>query len=359
MISQAQVTIRPAESGDEPRWDEFALGHPGAEKYHLYGWRRVIERSFGHPTHYLLAEAAGRVAGLLPLAQVKSRLFGNFLVSLPFFNYGGILANTFEVEQALFERALGLARELKADRLELRHLAPLAWFAALSPNGSGGHYETRGHKVSMRLALPETAEALWGSLKSKLRSQVRRPTKEGCTARVGGPEMLEDFYLVFAENMRDLGTPVYGKGLFESVLAEYPDSARVAAVYLGAQPVAAGLVVGFKDILEVPWASSLRRYSRLAPNMLLYWTMIEHACQAGYRRFDFGRSTEEASTHRFKEQWGARAAHLSWHTWSAARGGGAEATPENPKFALAIKLWQHLPLALANALGPRLVRCIP
>jgi FemAB-related protein (PEP-CTERM system-associated) len=349
------LTIRQARERDEARWNGFVLAHPEAEKYHLYGWRRVIVKSFGHPTHYLLAETGGETRGVLPLAQIKSRLFGHFLVSLPFFNYGGVLAADTEAEKALFHRAVELARELGAQHLEVRHLAPLAWFSA---NGAGGHYFTRRHKVSLRLALPGSAEALWNSLRSKLRSQVRKPLKEGCTAAVGGAELVGEFYRVFAQNMRDLGTPVYSRRLFESVLAEFPGAARIGVVRHQGQPIAAGLVMGFRDILEVPWASSLRAHSRLAPNMLLYWSLLEFACQAGYRRFDFGRSSPESPACRFKEQWGAQPVALSWHYWSA-EGRVADLSPGNSRFGLAIALWRRLPLGLANSLGPGIVKYLP
>jgi FemAB-related protein (PEP-CTERM system-associated) len=361
--ASAEVVVRLAGEADEERWDAYALGHPLAEKYHLWGWRRVIGKTFGHPTPYLLAERAGAVAGVLPLAHLKSRVFGNLLVSLPFFNYGGILADSQAAGVALFEWALGLAAELRADQLELRHIEPLPWFQErfndlASRNGASGHFLTRRHKVTMRLALPASPELLWAGLRSKLRSQVRRPLKEGCTARVGGAELAPDFYRVFARNMRDLGTPVYSRALFENVLAEFPAHARIAAVYHGGQPVAAGLVVGFKGILEVPWASSLRSHNHLAPNMLLYWTMLEFACQAGYQCFDFGRSSQGGSTCRFKEQWGASPQELNWHTWNATDV-ARDVSPQNGKFRLAISLWQRLPLPIANGLGPGLVKYIP
>ena len=353
------LTIRPATAADEARWDAYVLAHPASEKHHLWGWRRVIERTFGHATPYLLAEGqGGAVAGVLPLAQVKSLLFGNHLVSLPFCNYGGILAGSPEAERALFEEAVGLATRLGASQLELRHLNPLAWFEECRANGGAAHYSTRRHKVSMRLALPETPDALWESFKSKLRSQVRKPAKEGCTAAIGGMELMADFYRVFAENMRDLGTPVYPVTLFENVMAEFGGTSHICCVYHAGSPVAAGLVVGFKERLEIPWASSLRSHNSLAPNMLLYWSLLEFACRSGYRTFDFGRSTAGASTHRFKEQWGARPVELSWHCWSQ-NAAPADLSPGNKKFELAIAVWRHLPLKLANNLGPSIVKYLP
>lgn len=356
-MSRPPLDIRQATEADAARWDAFALGHPAAEKYHLYGWRRVIERTFGHPTHYLLAEREGEVRGLLPLAQLKSRLFGNFLVSLPFFNYGGILAADDDAGRALLGRAVELAGGLKAAHLEMRHATPLEWFGG--GGAGGGHYGTRRHKVSMRLPLPGSPEALWASFRSKLRSQIRKPLKEGCRAVVGGSELVGDFYRVFARNMRDLGTPVYPRALFENVMAEFAADSRIGVVYHHDGPVAAGLVVGLRrDVLEIPWASSLRSHARLAPNMLLYWSLLELAASHGYRTFDFGRSTPQGPTYRFKEQWGAKPLPLSWHYWSPAPE-VADLSPANARFSLAIALWRRLPLGVANSLGPSIVKYLP
>ncbi|MFH0810744.1 MAG: FemAB family XrtA/PEP-CTERM system-associated protein [Pseudomonadota bacterium] len=354
------IIVHRLEGADLPRWDDYVLATPRAENYHLAGWGRVIQASFGHGLYYLLAEEGGKVAGVLPLAQVRSRAFGNHLVSLPFFNYGGIIAEDEAAEKALFEAAVHLAEHLKADSLELRHSTALPWFAELPDGLAGGHPFTRRHKLAMRLVLPASAEELWDGFKSKLRSQIRKPLKEGCRIEIGGSELAGDFYRVFAENMRDLGTPVYSPRFFRNVLAEFPQAAKVAVVYHRGGAVAAGLVVGFRqDTLEIPWASSLRRGNHLSPNMLLYWGLLEHACRAGYRRFDFGRSSVESNTARFKAQWGASPEPLHWHGWSSRRSSGAGPSPDNPRFALAIRLWKRLPLAVANVLGPPLVKYIP
>jgi FemAB-related protein (PEP-CTERM system-associated) len=211
----------------------------------------------------------------------------------------------------------------------------------------------------MRLALPADSAALSKNFPAKLRSQIRRAEKEGMTCRIGGAELLDDFYAVFSRNMRDLGTPIYGRGFFAEILKTFPDAARVGAVYLGTRPVAAGFLYGYKETLEIPWASSDRRYNRLAPNMLLYKSVLEHACEQKFRIFDFGRSTPESGTYRFKEQWGAQPVGLHWYYWLADGCVPPDLSPSNSKYRLAISVWRRLPLALSRRLGPNIVRYIP
>ncbi len=329
-------------------WDEYAGRAASATLYHLYGWRRVVEDTFGHRTHYLAARGADGVLGVLPLVELRSRLFGHMLVSMPFFNYGGICADGEPARQALLHAGIELAETRRADFVEIRHDDD--WESGLP---------TKTAKVSMRLTLPGSPEELWKSFPSKLRSQVDRPRKAGMTATLGGRELLDAFYEVFSTNMRDLGTPVYPKSFFRAILDAFPDRTWVGAVHLEGKPVAAGFLAGFRDRLEIPWASSVRAYNRSSPNMLLYWTCLEFASRSGYRVFDFGRSTPGEGTYRFKAQWGAVAHPLHWHYW--LRNGGAlpQVNPKNPKYQLAIELWKRLPLGVTRQIGPRIVKYIP
>jgi FemAB-related protein (PEP-CTERM system-associated) len=206
----------------------------------------------------------------------------------------------------------------------------------------------------MVLNLPKSSEMLLKSFPSKLRSQVRKPLKEGFTSSVGGLELLEDFYKVFLVNMRDLGSPVHSFEFMQNVLTVLRERARIVLVYKSEEPVAAGMVVGLGNVLRNPWAASLRKYASLAPNMLLYLRMLEYACESGYRAFDFGRATRDEGTYRFKEQWGAVPAPLFWYLISLdgkpvdARKSGAE------RFRWAAHYWRKLPLEVTRILGPRI-----
>jgi len=346
-VSAPRLLDITADNADA-EWDRFVLNRRDASNYHLSGWRRVFENAFGHETLCLAAREHGRIVGVLPLVIFRSRLFGRFAVSLPFVNYGGVLARDHASAVFLLEQARALAAERRLAHVELRHTA--RQFPDL---------EARTHKVGMLLRLERDTAKAWESLDRKVRNHVRKAQKSQLTSRVGGPELLDRFYSVFARNMRDLGTPVYGKAFFLEILKSFPDSSRIAVVYLKDQPVAAGFLYAFRGVLEIPWASSDRRYNRLAPNMLLYSSALKYGCEEGFSLFDFGRSTPGGGTYKFKEQWGARPVPLHWHYWMSNGGPLPDLSPSNAKFKLAIAVWQRLPLFVSKLLGPSIVRFIP
>ncbi|BCA54107.1 FemAB-related protein, PEP-CTERM system-associated [Nitrospira sp. KM1] len=330
-------------------WDQYVTASPTVTGYHLTAWRKVIEEVFGHQTLYLAAkDDGGNIRGILPSVLSTSRMFGKFLTSMPFLNYGGIDVTDGE---AILPLADALSRA--ADRLNVRH-AELRQSSALPVA-----WPCKKHKVSMRLSLPESPDALMSGFPSKLRSQIRRPSKEGMVAQVGGIEFLDDFYGVFSRNMRDLGTPVYGKAFFRKILETFPKEAAVATVTLKGTTTAAGFVYRFRNMMEIPWASSDQRYDRLSPNMLLYSTVLEYACRQGCRVFDFGRSTVDSGTYRFKQQWGAKPTPLYWYYWLNGCHEMPELNPDNPRYRMAISLWRRLPLPVANVIGPRIVKYLP
>ena len=211
----------------------------------------------------------------------------------------------------------------------------------------------------MVLELPESIDALGKSIGSKRRSQVRRPQRENPEIHVGGAELVPLFYQVFARNMRDLGTPVYARSFYERMCAAFPGETKIVAITVGGQPAAAAFLIGYRDQLEIPWASTVRDFNRISINMLLYWEVLRYAIESGYARFDFGRSTVDAGTYKFKRQWGAEPQQLHWHYWLAEGGEPPKMNPDNPKYAMAIKAWQKLPVPVANLIGPRLVRNLP
>ena len=333
--------------GDPAEWDALVEAHEAGTVFHRHRWRRVIEDTFGHEvTLWCVRDDRGRLEGVLPLVRVRSPIFGHFLVSMPFVSYGGPLGSP-EATEALGRFAAAMAADTGADLLELRCRREMAIQLPVSHR-----------KVTVCLTLPEGgADAVWNGLKAKVRSQVRRPQKEGLIARFG-PDEVRPFYAVFARHMRDLGTPVMPWTWFERLHAEFAADIEVGCVYRGSEPVAAGWGFRSGDEFEITWASALRRYSPLAPNMLLYWAFLERAADAAVRVFNFGRGTPGGGTHRFKLQWGGREEPLWWYQHVA---GDTAATPsaDSSGFALAQRVWQRLPLAVANTLGPRIVRYIP
>lgn len=334
---------------DRAAWDAYVQSKHAAANYHRYAWREVVEKSFGHRCFYLTAKgSSNNIVGILPLVYMQSRLFGRFLVSVPFFNYGGLLCDTQDIGDALLVEAGILRHTLGATHVELRHTEP--WLSELP---------TKQAKVSMLLDLGSDSELLWKGFNAKLRNQVRKAEKSGCSVEVGGVELLADYYSVFVRNMRDLGTPVYGEKFFANVLTAFPEEGRIIAVYLKGKPVAAGLVVRFRDTVEIPWASSIRDYNTLCPNNLLYWEALQHALRIGCCRFDFGRSTPGEGAYKFKEQWGAKPIRLSWQYLLPEGALLPELNNKNPKFEMAIRMWQKLPLPLTKLMGPHIVKNIP
>jgi serine/alanine adding enzyme len=351
--------IRYAELSDQERWDGYVRAHADASLYHLFGWRSVFQRTYGHKTHYLMATAReGALHGVLPLVHFKHVISGNSLVSLPFVDGGGILADSRQAEESLLAAAIRLAHTLGAASMELRQERALASCDCAMRSDDVSQpppkVSTRSDKARMLLNLPGSSKALMASFKSKLRSQINKPLKAGFATAVGGPELLEDFYKVFLVNMRDLGSPVHSVELMRHVLEEFGERCRIFVVRRWHEPVASALVIGFDKVLRNPWASSLRRYATLSPNMLLYLRMLEYACDRGFRAFDFGRSTIGEGTYNFKEQWGAMPVPLHWYHLSLNGQPLDPGTSGVNRLGIARQCWRRLPLIVTKVVGPRI-----
>ena len=353
--------IKYADDADRQLWDRYIQMHPRATLFHRFAWREVIAKTYGHMAYFLIAidaqAPAERAVGVLPLVNLNYVIFGNHLISLPFLDGGGILADTVAVEKSLLSEAIRLGRKINASSIELRHQQPLACWdeidtLCLQQLGVQLPSTTRTHKVRMVLKLPETAEMLMPSFKSKLRSQIRKPLKEGLRSQTGGIELLSDFYQVFSANMRDLGSPVHSVKLMRYVLAEFAECAKIIVIYQDKTPVAASLITGFNKTLFNPWASSLRKYARLSPNMLLYLRMLEYACDHGYTFFDFGRSSPGEGTYKFKEQWGAMPIPLNWHYVAMHNKPISQEGEDKNRFEKAIRYWRKLPVPVTRFIGP-------
>ena len=279
---------------------------------------------------------------------------------MPFADLGGILADHEQIEMALIEQALTCKQQLKADLIELRHISPLSQMTNINVSTEYGsfNYITKNHKARMMLELPQSSEILMNSFKAKLRSQIKRPVKEGMISKIGGIELIDDFYKVFSINMRDLGSPVHSRKLIRKVIEKFGTKSRIIVVYKERYPVACSLIIGFKDTLENPWSSALRKYSRFSPNMLLYWSMLKYACDNGFRYFDFGRSTPGEGTYKFKQQWGAKPTVLHWHYISDNGFIDETESSQKSKFDSAVRYWQKLPVSLTKIMGPNIRKYI-
>ena len=335
--------------GDEAsEWNAYVSNNPSASVYHRAEWRNLIHETFGHEGYYFVArDKNSRLKGVLPLIRLKSRLFGDFMVSMPYFNYGGAVADHPLIEDKLMHAANEQARHTGISHIEYRDDIPRNDLPA------------KMDKVNMLLSLPGDPDSLWNNFSSKLRAQIRRPQREQPSVLIGGIEYVEDFYSVFSRNMRDLGTPVYGIKFFENILHTFPEETRIIIIRLNTRPVAAGFLMSHGNRLEIPWASAIRDINHISINMLLYWETLKWAILNGYSHFDFGRSSRDSGTFRFKQQWGARPVQLYWHYWLGNNTEMPSLSPSNPKFALMIGIWKQLPITLTQWLGPMIVKNLP
>ena len=334
--------------GTGAEWDAFVRVSTRWTHFHLWGWKSVLERTHGHECVYVAARGPnGGLEGVLPLVRVRSHLFGHYLVSMPYVNYGGPLGSL-DAVRALAAEAVRIAERDGVKLLELRSREPLPLDLPVSHR-----------KITVVLDLPAgDAEAAFKAFPAKLRSQVRRPAKEGVVVRFGR-DQVAPFFAVFSRHMRDLGTPTQPRRLFEAIAEEFGEDAWFGCAYLGEEPIACGAGFRWGSEFEMTWASALAKYNRLSPNMALYWAFIERAVREGVTLFNFGRCTPGGGTHRFKQQWGGRDVPLHWYQRAAGSGEAHTPSPDDGAFSWGPRVWMRLPLSVATALGPRIVRGIP
>lgn len=344
-MSTERLSIVEATEASAATWNAFVEAHPHGSTFHRWEWRSVYREVYRHESPYLMAYAGTDLCGVLPLVRVKSLIFGHYLVSLPFVSYGGPLGDA-DAERALTARAAELAQGAKL--LEIRSRQPIE--TSLTPVN---------RKITVVLDLvPNDYDATFKKFDSKLRSQVRRGDKEGVVVRFGR-EHAAAYHRVFAEHMRDLGSPAHGLRFFERLADALGERAWIGVAYLGEEPVAAGFAIENGTEVEISWASALRRHQKLSPNMTLYGAFIKRTCERGFSAFNFGRCTEGSGTHKFKKQWGARDESLPWYMLHSTTGASAPPTPDQGAFGLAVKVWQRLPLAVTMPLGAQLIGGIP
>ncbi len=338
--------MRVVEWHDGPAWDAYVRRQPDSTVMHLYGWKRAVERAYGHRTYFLAATEDGTIRGVLPLVLLSSRLAGRHLVSMPFMDYGGPCTGAADDDavHALLDRAVAIAREEDAV-LSLRCRGPRPVSLPVSLD-----------QVTMLFDLGEDEDALWRRLSGERRNRIRKGHKLGLETAMHGLDGLDDFYRVWSTNMRDLGTPVHAIRFFREILTELGDHARVVLVRWRDEPIGAGLMLLYGDTVALPWISALRPHFAKAPNPVLYWDAMRFALARRYRVFDFGRSEVGSGTFEAKRQWGAEPEQLHWYYYPES------AVPPHVsvgRHRWATRVWQRLPLPVANGIGPHLRRGLP
>ena len=341
----SDIRIHTCNEEDWERWDQFVISRAACTNYHRWSWKQVFQQVFGWPAIYLLAEEGATVRGILPLIWQKC-LFRSYLSSMPHLKGGGIVGDDPQIENLLFASALEAVRQTNATYLELRHLTqhdlPLV---------------PRQDKVGAVLHIEADSEERLRRLEKKTRNLVRRSLSFGMTAEFGGRALLTEFYDVYRHNMHDLGSPSYSHHFFSEILSRFPHETRICVARKGDETVAAAFLIGFRRTIEVAWASSYRKFLSLKPNMFLYWSVLTFAAEQGYEFLDFGRSSRGSGTYEFKLQWGAVPSDLCWGYW-LKHGASVPSTGHNG-MQVASRMWQRLPVAVTNVLGPRLVAHIP
>jgi len=346
-----------AQDTDAKRWNEYVSHQAHASPYHLFAWKQSIEYSYHQQSHYLMAlDNQNNITGILPTILIKPPLGYATLCSLPYCDRGEALANSPDIVAQLISKANELRQKLKAHRYEYRSTKLTAH------DFHAQHTTAEPKKVRMILELPETSKALLAGFKTKLRSQINKAEKNGLTFEIGNNEFLVSaFYDVFTVKMRDLGSPTHSKRWFESISRFYAENCIISIIKSNSMPIGAGLILINGKTATIPWASTLRKYNKLAPNMMLYWSLLEYAANNGCQQFDFGRSSIGEGTFKFKQQWGAKPVELDWKTYPKVINKAVKEDNLHQSSSLrqaAENIWRKLPLPLTIQLGSRVRKYI-
>lgn len=331
------------ESGFE-RWDHYVSNAAGATFFHQAGWKSVLERAFGHNTHFLYAEQAGDIVGVLPLAQVKSLLFGNALASLPFCVYGGIVADSAEAANALRAHSCELAKSLKVDALEMRNREP-----------SEAGWPVKELYFTFRKAIDADDEVNLKAIPNRQRAMVRKGIKEGLES--AWDEAPDRLYRVYSESVRNLGTPVFSARYFGILQDVFKEQCSILMITHKGQDIAGVLNFYFRDeVLPYYGGSTAAARTVKGVNHFMYWELMRRSAEQGYRLFDFGRSKAGTGPYSFKKNFGFEPQPLPYDYFLVESDSIPDVNPLNPKYRLMINVWSRLPLPVANLLGPFLAK---
>ncbi len=344
------IVCRPLDAATAPAWDAFVDATPTGTFFHRAAWAQVFARAFGHAPHYVLAEQDGAVVGVLPLVHVKTRLFGNSLMSSPFCVYGGPLAATADAAAALDAYAASLMQRVGAKVTEFRFLHPL-------PQGwlMEGDWPTRSDLyVTFRKLIVADDDANMKAIPRKQRAMVRKGIDRGLVSVAS--DQVDGLHAVYAESVRNLGTPVFSRRYFRILAEAFRGCMDVVTVLDAGVPVSA--VLNFYDRDEVlPYYGGGTAAARAShANDFMYWEVMRRAAARGSRLFDFGRSKAGTGAFAFKKNWGFTPEPLQYRYRLAPGAAIPDHNPLNPKYRLFIAAWKRLPLPVANLVGPHIVR---
>jgi len=338
------ATLDDTDSAACRRWDDFVFGCPSATFFHRAGWLRLLQDVFRHRGHFLYAQRSGVIEGVLPLAHVRSLLFGNALVSLPFAVYGGVAAVSEAAAELLEDAAVALAEKLGVGHLELRYI-----------ERRHADWPTQDLYVTFRKEILPDVEANMLAIPRKQRAMVRKGIKNGLVSAIDGD--VDRFFALFADNVHRHGTPAFAKRYFQELRAEFGNDCEVLTV-TGAdgQCLSSVLTFYFRDEVLPYYAGDAEAARELAANDFKYWELMRRACERGLRVFDYGRSKLGTGPYAFKKNWGFEPTPLNYQYRLLKRDSIPQNNPANAKFRLFIEAWRRMPIGLANRLGPHIVR---
>ena len=338
------MRVRELDDNSAAAWDAFVMAHPAATFFHLSGWRRVLQNALGHRTHFMVAEQDGAICGVLPLVHTKSLLFGNNLSSMAFSAHAGPLTSTPDAQTQLYAAASQRAHELGVGAIEYRLLAP-----------SGMRRVTKHLYETFSKPIHADAEANMQAIRSKQRNIIRKGIKNGLLGRLGD---LSSFYAVYAESVRNLGTPVFPRGLFDAIADTFGDAVEVVIAELDGRPISAAMNFYFRDQVCPYYWGGTHAARGLNGNDFLAWEIIGRACARGCTVFDFGRSKRDTGPYQWKLNLGFEPSPLFYEYELVGASAMPDINPLNPKYRLFIDCWKRLPLPVASVIGPWLSRSL-
>lgn len=338
------LTIKTAAPFDIETWDTYVLNHPQGTVFHLTAWKKVVETSFGHKSHYVMATQQNKICGILPVFEIKSLLFGHYFVSVPFAEIGGALADNPDIEQALIRHAASVTDARQAQYLELRNRKELQGL------------KTKSLYYNFRKEISSDHDENLKSIPRKSRAMVRNAIKKDLVSETGH-HLLPDFYNILALNYHRLGTPIFPEKFFKNFLMEFGQGADILVVRTKEKSLAAAvLFFTFKDQMVPYYAGSDFDFRHLGPNDFMYWELMKHAVEKNCRIFDFGRSKQDTGSFKFKCHWGFEPEPLAYQYHLAKAKDIPNLSPANPKYQRKIEMWRKMPHALTRLIGPAISR---
>ena len=339
----ADMNVRELTAAQSAQWDTFVESCPGGTFFHLAGWKQVIEQAFRHRSHYLFAESGGEIRGVLPLVHIKSRLFGNALISTPFCVYGGVVSEDGAACQQLEAAACRLAEELGVDYLELRNRE------ARHPD-----WPTKQLYVTFRKSIEPDPDANMKAIPRKQRAMVRKGIKAGLQGEFD--ESLENFYSAYSQSVRSLGTPVFSRAYFECLQQVFSDKCDILTVTHNGELVSSVMNFYFRDEVLPYYGGGTPIARQLKGNDFMYWELMRRSCERGLKIFDYGRSKQGTGSFSFKKNWGFEPSPLYYEYYLVKANRMPDISPMNPKYRLFINAWKRLPLSVTQMLGPLIAR---